>query len=51
MQEQLLETLRQSKRVFAVLTESFIRDPWCLLQFRLAMAEKLESPSSRLIGK
>ena len=51
MQDQLLETLRQSKRVFAVLTETFIKDPWCLLQFRMAMAEKLESSSSRLIGK
>ena len=50
-QDQLLETLRRSKRVFAVLTETFIKDPWCLLQFRMAMAEKLESTSSRLIGK
>ena len=51
MQDQLQETLRQSRRVFTVLTEAFVKDPWCLLQFRLAMAEKLGSPSSRLIGK
>ena len=34
-----------------VITESFITDPWCVLQFTLAMRERLTLPVSGIIGE
>ena len=51
VQEQLVQTLRTSRRVLAVVSDSFIQNTASLLQFRLAMKEKLLDPRSKLIGK
>ena len=45
-------SIRESVRVMAVITDSFISDPWCVLQFTLAMREKLATQTvSGLIGE
>ena len=49
--DQLSDSIRESERVMAVITDSFIRDPWCVLQFTLAMRERLTQPVSGLIGE
>ena len=49
--DQLSDSIRESERVMAVITDSFIRDPWCVLQFTLAMRERLNQPVSGLIGE
>ena len=49
--DQLSDSIRESERVMAVITESFIRDPWCVLQFTLAMRERLQLPVSGIIGE
>ena len=49
--DQLSDSIRESERVMAVITDSFISDPWCVLQFTLAMRERLTQPVSGLIGE
>ena len=51
VQEQLVKTLRTSRRVLAVVSDTFIRNTISLLQFRLAMKEKLLDPRTKLIGE
>ena len=51
VQDQLSDSIRESERVLAIITDSFIADPWCVLQFTLAMKERLLLPVSGLIGE
>ena len=48
--EGMTELIKKSRRVVAIISQYFISDPWCLLQFTLVMAEKLRDPSTKLLG-
>ena len=48
--EEMTELIKKSRRVVAIISQHFVSDPWCLLQFTLVMAEKLRDPSTKLLG-
>ena len=50
MPEEMTRLMKRSRRVVALISDHFVSDPWCLLQFNLAMAEKLRDSSPKLLG-
>ena len=48
--EEMSSLVKTSRRVIAIISDHFISDPWCLLQFTLAMPDKLTETSAKLCG-
>ena len=48
--EEMSWLIRSSRRVIAIISDQFVSDPWCLLQFNLAMPDKLTEISAKLCG-
>ena len=51
--EEMTQLMKKSRRVIAIISDHFVSDTWCLLQFTLAMAianSKLRDPSAKLFG-
>ena len=48
--EEMSSLVKTTRRVIAIISDHFISDPWCLLQFTLAMPDKLTETSAKLCG-
>ena len=49
IQENIMNSVNQSKRMLMVLSQNFIRSEWCLLEFRAAHQKVLEERTNYLI--